>query len=163
MDKSQVLFADDIAAEKLLNNLLKVLPVPVCIFTGSEFLLTLANPAAFKLFGKNRRSIGLTFDKAFPELKGQKFKNALRKVYTEGCRLTGVPFETEMEIKEEVQLSYFHFSFEPLYDSENQLYAVMATGIDVTEQLINEKKARLSQANFSNAILQSPIAIASFS
>lgn len=160
MDKSPVLFIEDIPAHELFKTLLKGLPVPVFIFTGQEFILQLGNDAAYKVFNKDEQMVGLCFKSVFPGTEWQEFYQALRKVYAEGNLLKAVDVEY---LDEANQFSHFRFSFEPLFDRDNQLYGVMTTGIDVTTEVMTEKRARLSKVNFSNTLLQSPIAIASVS
>lgn len=160
MNKNQELFAEDRQADELFNTLLKGLPTPVCIFTGSNFILSVANAAAYEFLGKNSEAIGSKFSTAFPEFEEQEFGDALKKVYSDGRPLKGVQVELLSETR---QPQHFQFSFEPLFNTDDQVYGVMATGTDITREILSERQARLSKENFNNTLLQSPIAIASVS
>ena len=49
-----------------------------------------------------------------------------------------------------------------MYNSENEIYGVLATGVEVTEKVVAQKKTEESEKNLRNVIMQSPVAMCIF-
>ena len=147
------------ASEHRFRSLIEAAPVPMCFYTGREMKIEIVNDALLATWGRDRSVIGKTLKQAIPELEGQPFLQLLDDVFT-----TGIPYEiknAEAKVVRDGVLGNYYYDlwYKPMYDSENKIYGVLATGVDVTEKVIAQKKTEESENNLRNIILQSPVAM----
>ncbi|NEN25626.1 PAS domain S-box protein [Cryomorpha ignava] len=156
----------EINARKLVENerhlrlIIDQAPVAIGIFSGSDLVIEMANSRALKLWGRTEKEIiGIPIRKAIPELVEQGIPDLLESVYA-----TEVPFRTSEKLINllrdgNLEPTYISFSFEPIYDSDENVRAVMAMGIDVTEQILARLKIEESGQRVKNVIDNAPFPI----
>lgn len=154
MEKSTGPNTSDLSPE-LLYTLLQSMPVPACIFTGPDFIIAMANESILKVWGKNDQILGSSVFDVLKELVDQPFFDSLKKVYGEGSKIRDKRIKVSLEVDGRLQEFYYQYTFEALLDSEQQVYGVSATGIDVTAQADAERKAEVLEMNFMNMVLHS--------
>ncbi|HSQ44704.1 MAG TPA: PAS domain-containing protein [Ginsengibacter sp.] len=136
---------------------------PFAILTGEKFIFTFANAAYIKLMN-GRELIGRSLDEAIPELEGQQFVPLLKKVYT-----TGVPYHV-MEIPataffdgdEQQSTRYFNLSYTPYKNPAGVTEGILASGYDVTEQVVLREKQEKQVLDLQayNLFMSTPVAFA---
>ncbi|MGH2648671.1 MAG: PAS domain-containing sensor histidine kinase, partial [Ginsengibacter sp.] len=123
--------------EKLYMNA----PAFICTLRGPEFVYELVNPEYQKLFG-TRKLLGLKFVDALPELKDAGLLELLENVYK-----TGKPFvvtESLLYISRDEgkapEPTYFNFSYQPIFNLNNEIDGILVFGYEVTEQVLAKQK-----------------------
>lgn len=127
-----------------LQNIIIHAPVATGIYTGKDMMIEFANEKMLALWGKDKSVIGKKLSDALPELIGQPFFPLLDEVFT-----TGITYHTNeqkalLERGNELKLFWFNFSYKPLMDKHNNVYAILNMALDITDQV--EAKAKLIQA-----------------
>ncbi len=125
-----------------IQNLVLQSPIPMAIFRGKDIIVELANKAMIeKIWSKNKEEvIGKKLIDIFPELKGQKYPELLKKVYN-----TGTPYRENESIayvqgNDELRKLYLDFEYAPLFDTKNSIVGIIATVNDVTEKVRAREK-----------------------
>jgi len=118
---------------KLLEDIIQMAPIPIAVLEGYQLKIILANQAMMEAWGKGSQIIGKNYLEVLPEVKNDAFfEEAV------GVLKTGIPFhETNKKVNLVIdgisRLHYFNYSFTPLYNENGEVYAVMNTGVDVTD------------------------------
>lgn len=118
---------------KLLKDIIHLIPLQIAVFEGEQLKVIVANLSMLKLWGKESQIIGKNYPEICSEIKNDKFTEKAAGVFK-----TGIPFH---ERNKKVMLStngvsslrYFNYSCTPLYNQKGEVYAVMKTGLDVTD------------------------------
>jgi PAS domain S-box-containing protein len=77
---------------------------------------------------------------------------------------TGQSFHTkntplDLIVEGEIHTYYFNYSLTPLYDVKGKVYAVMNTGVDLTDLNLAKKRIEESDKRFRNTVKQAPVGI----
>ena len=109
----------------------------VCTLTGPEHTYELVNESYQKLFG-TREIVGKPIFEALPELVGQGFETIIKNVYTTGEIFLGNEVPIWLAYDEELEPTerFFNFSYQPIFDEDNQITGILVFGYEVTEQII---------------------------
>jgi PAS domain S-box-containing protein len=124
-------------------------PMVVGLVTGDDYLLEMANEAAFKLWGKGPEMIGKPILHGLPELEGQGVIERFDQVRTSGQPYFAneVPITSFVDGKEEQH--YFNLVYQPYYGEESrQPTGVFTISYDVTEQVKARQKAQESEEKY---------------
>ena len=97
----------------------------------------LVNASYQRLFGK-REIVGKPILEALPELVGQGFDTILDNVYETGEIFLGneVPVWLAYDEGLEPAERFFNFSYQPIFDEDNQITGILVFGYEVTEQIL---------------------------
>ncbi|HEX8268320.1 MAG TPA: chemotaxis protein CheB [Flavobacterium sp.] len=119
----------------MTHNLFMTAPGFVCTLVGSGHVYDLVNERYQQLFGK-RAITGKPILEALPELEGQGFVEILDSVYNTGETYLGIdiPIMLAHDVDLEPELRYFNFSYQPMYNEDNKIYAILVFGYEVTEE-----------------------------
>jgi len=126
---------------------------------GPDFIVEMANENYLQLVDKKEASfVGKPLFESLPEVKD--IVEPLLKSVLE----TGMPYHAnELEIKLErfgkKQLAYFNLVYQPLRNNDGSITGVMAVAYEVTNQVQARFALQQNQENFSNLVMQSPIAM----
>ena len=79
---------------------------------------------------------------ALPELAGQGFGELLDKVYTTGEPYLGIdiPISLARDAGKDPEMRYFNFSYQPMYDDNHAIFAILVFGYEVTDQFLAKNK-----------------------
>lgn len=127
-------------------------PVGICLFTGDDMKIEIANDIMIGYWGKDRSVIGLAMEEAVPELKGQPFMEILRDVYRTGKTYYGHSMPAELIINGKLSTYYFEFTYTPIRNSQGEIYGIMDIAIDVTHQVTAAKKLEETRQALTGAI-----------
>jgi PAS domain S-box-containing protein len=124
-------------SEARFRNLVENAPVGIAIYMGREAIVGVVNEAMLTIWGKDKSVIGLPLSKALPELisENQPYLQLLDEVFTTGKRYNGNAEKALLVHDGELKEGYFTYIFQPLWDAQNEIYAVMQIAIDVTDQV----------------------------
>jgi PAS domain S-box-containing protein len=134
-------------------------PVATCLFVGRDMVIEVANDIMLGYWGKDNSIIGKALIKALPELKGQPFLEILDNVFTTGETYEVKNAAAKLE-KGSLGTYYFDFTYKPLFDATGNVYAIMGIAIDVTEQVLSQRRIEESQKQILDSFEKSPVGIA---
>ncbi len=125
----------------MVQNLLMNAPGFVCTMSGPSHVYQLVNEKYQQLFGK-RKIQGKPMLEALPELAGQGFDTLLDNVYYTGETYVGIDIPITLARDENLapEIRYFNFSYQPMYNENNNIYSILVFGYEVTAQM-NAKNA----------------------
>ena len=141
-----------IESQERISLMIEHSPVAICLFTGIDMKIEIANDIMIKYWGKNKSVIGQNLEDAVPELKGQQFSSILNKVYHTGEIFRGNAMPAQLRINGIVSTYYFDFTYTPIRDSKGEIYGIMDIAIDVTGQVIASKKLEETRIGLAGAI-----------
>lgn len=123
-----------------LRNIYKHTPSPKCLLEGSDFRFAIANEAYLKIVGK-QDVIGKKLIDVVPEFADQGFLDILEKIYRSGESFTGraVPVYVKNPAIGAVQEYTLNLIFQPLTDDSGSVSAIYIEGVDISEQLTNQR------------------------
>ena len=135
------------AADSERNNLLLQAPVGTALLSGPEYVFRLANPLFCRMVGRND-IVGKPYREVFQRPEERRLGEILDRVYE-----TGEPFSTEeylvpADLREDGTRvdRYFRFNVEPLRDTEDRVYGMMAVAIEISEQVRARQVLERAQA-----------------
>ncbi len=132
--------------ELMVRDLLLTAPAFICTLSGPDHVYELINERYQALFGK-REIQGKPILEALPELEGQGIDLMLDKVYHTGEPYVGIDIPVTLAREEglELEIRYFNFSFQPMYDEYKSIYSILVFGYEVTEQILARDKNAITQ------------------
>ncbi len=139
-------------SEIRLRNVFEQAPVGICVLTGSEFTIELANDVILSIWDKTRAVIGSPHSTVRPELENESINAILQQVYTTGKPYGGNEVKAYKVNRGEQDWGYYNFVYQPLLNKENAVTGIMIIVDDVTdnvlarqEKLRNAEQVRLAK------------------
>jgi signal transduction histidine kinase len=109
-------------------------PVPMAVYEGPDARLVLLNDAGSRI--ASREKLGMPLREAFPEMEGSPTPQAILDVYRTGQPRQLPEHVTQIRGADGIVKSYaLVSSLVPLRDAMNEVYGVLASAIDVSEQV----------------------------
>lgn len=127
----------------ILHALIEVSPYPIYYISGPDLIITVANAATLKAWGKDDSVIGMRFREALPELVGQPFEHLLLKVMATGEAYHAVNDRADLMIDGKMHTAYYTFSFEPFFGDQKKVIGVSCYATDVTSLVKANKEVVL--------------------
>ena len=142
------------------SNLIMESPVATAVYATRELIIDTVNEAMIRVWGKTPAVLGMKLADALPELDGQPFLDLLREVYD-----TGVPYQSSEQVaylmvNGQLTASWFTFSYKPLLNDQQEVYAILNVAVDVTERVLANQHIRESRQQLLDSFEQAPVAIA---
>ena len=145
--------------EQKVREIVDNAPFPIAVYVGKEMIVELANESITNLWGKGTEVIGKSFKDVLPELSNQLVFEQIKIVFETGQAFHTKNTPLDLLIDGKLKNYYFNYSFTPLYDISGNVYAVMNTGVDVTDLNLANKKLEESESNLRSMVLRSPLGI----
>lgn len=151
--KSRLAFEE---SERRFKNLVLDTPMATAYYETEDIIVSIVNDEMLKFWGKDKSIIGLPFEEAIPELKGQPFINLLKEVYR-----TGVPYHADQQmaflpVDGEMKPQWFNFTYKPLHNAEGEVYAILHCATDVTK-LVQLQKQKDEFLGIASHELKTPV------
>jgi PAS domain S-box-containing protein len=146
-------------SEQKIRQLVENAPFPIAVYVGKEMIVELANDSIIKLWGKGNDVIGKSFKDVLPELDNQLVFEQINTVLETGKSFHTKNTPLDLTIDGEPLTYYFNYSLTPLYDINGDVYAVMNTGVDLTDLNVAKKKIEEADKRFRNTVKQAPVGI----
>jgi PAS domain S-box-containing protein len=133
---------------------------PFAILTGKELVFTFANAAYVELMN-GRELVGKPLREAIPEIQDQPFIALLQNVIK-----TGIPFHTsQIEAtamfagNTKATTKYFNLSYTPYKNKEGITEGILASGYDVTEEVMlrNKEKTQVLNMQAYDLFMHAPV------
>jgi PAS domain S-box-containing protein len=146
--------------EVRFRRLIEQAPFAIAVYKTSELIIDIANEAMIRMWGKSESVLGMPLADALPELEGQPFIGLLKNIFN-----TGVLYQTDQQsvdlfVDDVLQTFWFKFTYQPLFDENGAVYAILNMAVDITERVLSQKKIEESQQKILASFEQSPVAIA---
>jgi PAS domain S-box-containing protein len=128
-------------SEANFRNMILQSPVAMCLMTGPNHVVEIANDSIIELWGKPRSAVmGKPIFEGLPDARNQGYEQLLDQVYT-----TGVAFRADEHpvvlLKNNItETVYQNFVYEPYRDGDGTVLGVLAITIDVTAQVLARQK-----------------------
>ncbi|QDK80101.1 PAS domain-containing sensor histidine kinase [Spirosoma sp. KCTC 42546] len=134
--------------EAIFRSIVMESPIPIALLVGRELIITVANEPQLAVWGKGDKVIGLPLARAIPEMEGQPFLGILDDVFT-----TGIPFASNntpatMVVDGITKTVCFDFSFKPIRNHQGVVYGIIATGIEITQQVADRQALQHSEERY---------------
>ena len=138
---SQVKSEEQLADSELrFKNLILNADYSIAIYRGLDMIVELANDKMLRTWGKDSSVIGMPLEKAVPELEGQPFIDLLRKVYTTGETYSATEDRADLIVDGKLQTYFYNFSYKPIRNKRNEVYAILNMAVNVTDMVNSRKK-----------------------
>ena len=136
-------------SERRLRNFIFNAPVSIAVLTGADYIVEIINESALKLLGKtNAQMLNKPFLQSLAELDKEQAKLLLDSVYYSGKSFSASEFPIKLNRHGMFEKIYVNFEYDPLINSEGEIYGIMVVGTDVTEQVLTRKNVEQSEARF---------------
>ena len=117
----------------MFKTLFEASPFPVYLCKGENLIVSIANKATLKAWGKGMDVIGKPFHLVLPELVNQPFRELMLHVYHTGESHSAVDERADLMIDGTLQTFYYTFSYEPFRDPDGKITGVLSFANDATE------------------------------
>jgi PAS domain S-box-containing protein len=151
------------ASEAKFRSLIEEAPVAICLFTGEDMIVEMANQPMVTYWGKDLSVIGKPLREAMPELEGQPFLGLLADIYATGKTHAAQNARAQIEVDGVLGVYYFDFTYKPLLDENGKVYTIINISIDVTARVLGQKALEESEGKLRSVIDNAPAAIGVFS
>jgi PAS domain S-box-containing protein len=139
-------------SEEQFRSFVQNAPIPIGIYVGREMRIQNVNDAILQTWEKDESVIGKTFREALPELEGQPFFEKLDNVYMTGESYEAVDEKVLLMRNGKLSTTYYSFTYKALKDEDGQIYGVINTALEVTEQVKARQKLAEAEETLRNAI-----------
>jgi PAS domain S-box-containing protein len=146
-------------AESIFRNIVEASPYPVYVCSGEDMIVTVANRATLKAWGKDSSVIGKRFIEALPELEGQPFIKLLHNVYQTGKSYTAKNDRADLLVGGSIQTFYFDFTYQAMRDNTGSITGVVCFATDVTGLERARQAEEQSRQILGNIVKQAPVGI----
>ncbi|MBO0937295.1 PAS domain S-box protein [Fibrella sp. HMF5335] len=150
-------------SEERFRTTVEQAPVAMALFSGTDFVITLANERVLEYWGRRREQVmNKPLFEALPEASGQGFEELLTNVYTTGERFVAKELTVMLERNGELQRTYIDFVYEAYREPDGRISGVMVTCFEITDQVVARQKVAQSEAQFRTLIEEAPVATCLF-
>lgn len=139
-------------SEQRFRGLIQEAPFAIGVYTTREFIIDMANDAIIKVWGKTPAVVGMKLAEALPELEGQPFIGLLEQVYDTNVTYETSEQEVYLVVEGRLQSFWFTFTYQPLTNEQGNVYAILNMAVDVTEQVLANRKLINTEESLRGAI-----------
>jgi|GEM_PF-873877 len=133
-------------SEHNLKEVIAQAPVAMCILEGPRHVITVANHLIIELWGKPKEEVmnRPVFD-ALPDAGGQGLEEVMRNVYETGRTFYASEMPVALIRYGQSQVVYQNFVYQAFRNSVGEITGIIATTIDITEQVESRQKIERSE------------------
>jgi PAS domain S-box-containing protein len=136
-------------SEANIRNLVMQSPVAMCIFSGPDFIVEIANDRVYEIWGKGEKEmLGRPVFECLPEAAEQGLETVMNNVYTTGERFVANELPVPLPRNGKIETTYLNFVYEPFIGADRTITGVMAVAIDVTDLVVARKEIEESHKEF---------------
>lgn len=149
-------------SESRYHNLIHSSPSAIGILYGEDLVITIANEAILRIWGKGKEIIGKAYLEALPELAEQGYKEIFTGVYKTGIPFTAIETPVEILQEGEMTLKYYNFIVYPQRDLDGNVDGISIIATEVTSQAILNNKIKESEQGIRALVESAPFPIGVF-
>jgi PAS domain S-box-containing protein len=139
-------------SEKFAKTIFYNSPVAKLVYIGSNMVLRAANEKMLEIFAKESSIIGMPIFDAIPELRQTEMLDEYQHVLRTGEIYTKTAQRIDLIRNDGLYKGYYDYTYKPLHDSAGNIYGVMFTLIDVTDQVVVRTKLEEAELNMRGAV-----------
>ena len=142
------------ASEAKLRSVIANAPAGIGIFVGRDLIVQMPNKTFIDIVGKGPDITGKPLREVMPELltEGQPFLKILDDVYTTGKMFHSYGSQVKIVQNGLMTYNYYNITYSPLFDENNEVYAILDIAIDVTEAVHARQKAEDAEIALRGAV-----------
>ncbi|MEO7309330.1 MAG: PAS domain S-box protein [Chitinophagaceae bacterium] len=149
-------------SEHRFRNLIMQAPVLITTFEGPSFKVGTMNEKALEIWGKSYEEvINKPLFEVSPETEAG-LETIFSNIYATGELFIANEYLVQLKRPGRPDSAYFNSVYQPLRDSNGEVYGIISIGTEVTESVNARKQIETSEKRFSNILSQSLMAIAIF-
>jgi PAS domain S-box-containing protein len=149
----------DASNKRYLNDIMQA-PVAMCVLRGKNHIVEIANALMLTLWGKTADEvIGKPIFDGLPEVKGQGFEKIIDDVFYTGEEFIANERPVKLPRNNTIETTYINFIYRALKDSEGNNTGIVATAVEVTEQVIARKRIEESEQRVRTLVESAPFPI----
>ncbi|PRY35544.1 PAS domain S-box-containing protein [Spirosoma oryzae] len=133
-------------SEQRFRNLVYDSPTATVVFMGRDMVVQAINEPMLTIWGKDDAVLGKSLHGAMPELIGQPFLELLQHVYDTGEAYHNPEGKAAIVVDGKLEEFWFSFSYNPLYDDNGQIYGIINTAVDISEQVTARRLLAANEA-----------------
>ncbi len=134
-------------------------PIAKIVYTGEDMIVSVVNENMLELMGRDNSIVGKSFKEVVPELAGSLIEEQMKTVFRTG--------EMHSQAEELVSImrygkpytGYYNYIYKALRNVSGEIYGILATATEVSEQVKARKKIEESEGKLRGLISASPIGI----
>jgi PAS domain S-box-containing protein len=128
-------------SEQNLRNMILQAPVAMCILTGPDHVIEIANDFIIELWGKPKADVmNRPVFEALPDARGQGLEDMMRDVYENGVTFKADEMPVRLIRNGKYETVYQNFVYEPYRENSGKVIGVLTVTIDVTAQVLARLK-----------------------
>lgn len=131
----QVLNRSLAQSEIRFRTLVKEAPVAICVFSGQDLIIEIANDKMLNIWGRANEVIGKPLVQARPEISNHPYLQVLKDVYISGETYQGRDIKSVVIRDGKLQDRFFDIVIQPVADEYGSVQRIMSVVTDVTEPL----------------------------
>ena len=122
------------------SDIIKHIPAGLCIVSGKEMVLEVANDVMLKHWDRTDAVLGMPLLKFLPEITDQVFPKLLEEVYTTGNSFSNKGAVARLMVGGSLQTVYVDFAYIPLKNSEGIIDSILVMSQDVTDRVLGVQR-----------------------
>lgn len=130
----------EIELSERFENLVMNAPIAICILTGKDYTVELANDFYLKLVDKGNAFIGKPLFQSLPELATQGIKELLDNVLQNGKSFHGDEQELNIHRDKKPERGFYNFVYQPIRKIGDKITGIIVIATEVTDQVIARQK-----------------------
>ena len=148
-----------LVSSKMLEKIFMEIPAMLCVLTGAEFSIAVANEPFLKLLG-HKNIFGKKLIDVLPELKGQGFMEILQRVYETGESYTGKEMPVRLNRGSgRSDTVYLNFNYQTFIDEEVKMKGILVFAYDVSEHVLQRQQTDAVRNRFRHLVEGLPAAL----
>lgn len=125
----------------------------MAVFKGRELVADIANDAFLDFVGRDADIfIGKPLLESMPEMMGQSSIDYMQDVFDSGIKTHHFGRQVNIMKNGILTPNYYNVSYTPLFNANNEVYAVLDIAIDVTESIKTQQAIEEAEASLRSAI-----------
>lgn len=137
-------------SEARFRSLVEEAPVATCLFVGCNLAIGIANGLMISFFGKGPSILGKPIREVLTaDTDAERSAIALlEQVFATGEPVVATGAPAELTINGQSGIYYFDLSLKPLRKADGEVYAILETAVEVTEQVLARRNAEANHRRF---------------
>ena len=142
-------------SERNLRNMILQAPVAMCIFTGPQFIIEIANNYMFEFWGRPAEEIvHKPVFEALPEARNQGYEEVMTRVLQTGIAFSAKELSVTLPREGGTQTVIIDVAYEPIRETDGTISGIIAMVLDVTEQVQARKKIEESEQELQKRVAE---------
>ncbi len=140
-------------SEARFRSLIEESPVATCLFTGPDLVIEIANEEMIRFFGRGPSIVGKPVREVLTNTTGDPAAIALlEQVFSTGELFSALSAPASLIIDGVADTYYFDLILKPLRNAAGEVYAILQTATDVTEQVRSRQKLEEAESGLRVAV-----------